>query len=89
MARHMEYGSIRDVNLYMGGSPATPSTLPMAEFPLAYLTMDLTFVKFTQSFSDAILPGIAIIGRKLLDLVGISDRDKVYRLQQTLEEERR
>lgn len=84
MARHIEYGMYNT-----GGGPSTPSTPSMAEYPLAYLTIDLSFVKFTQSFSDAVLPGLPIIGRKLLDLVALGDRDKVYRLERTLEEERR
>ncbi|RDW69561.1 hypothetical protein BP6252_08581 [Coleophoma cylindrospora] len=67
---------------------AGPRIMPPQESMCAYLTMDLQIAKATQAFNDAI--GVqSSAARKLHDIVGPNDRDKVFRLQRIFEDERR
>jgi hypothetical protein len=54
----------------------------------AYLTMEMQIAKTTQNFGDTIVLQ-PVVSRKLQEIVGLNDRDKVLRLQRSFEEERR
>ncbi|KAH6676592.1 hypothetical protein B0J14DRAFT_476513 [Halenospora varia] len=85
--RNLEHASARDANIY--GMPGPGPRMIQTQEPLcAFLTMDMHVVKATTTFSETIATPM-IIGRKLLDIVSGSDREKVARLQRILEEERR
>jgi hypothetical protein len=86
--RFLEHASPSDANIYSGSMVPAPPTLRPHEPLCAYLNMEMQVSKVTQSFSDTI--GVqSLVGRKLQDLVGGSEREKVVRLQRILEDERR
>lgn len=65
-----------------------PRMLPPQELLCAYLTMELQISKVTRSFVDTF--GLqSVISRRLQDVVGPNDREKVVRLQRIFEDERR
>ncbi|KAJ5042155.1 uncharacterized protein L3040_004712 [Drepanopeziza brunnea f. sp. 'multigermtubi'] len=84
--RYTDHASSADANMY--GAPVPPRMTSSFEPPCAYLTMEMQFVKTTQSFGETI--GVqSIQSRRLQDLVSANDRNKVACLQKDLEEERR
>lgn len=86
--RSMEQQSPVDPNVYGGSIPSTPRMLLSQEPICAYLTMEMHIAKATQGFGETI--GVQpVVSRKLHDIVSVSDRDKVFRLQRGFEDERR
>jgi hypothetical protein len=86
--RHLEYATSTDANIY-AYAQRMPQSASAQEPQAAFLNMDLQFIKTTGSFSQSVSPGVTVETRKLLDIVSTTDRDKVYRLQRELEDERR
>lgn len=86
--RYLTHASSTDANIYSSGQPPpAPLVMNSTEQPCAYLSMDMQLSKVSRAFCDAIgTPSVT--GRKLLDTVAVNDRDKVYRLQRQLDEER-
>jgi len=85
--RYLEHASPADANIYAGQAPPNPRVGRPQDVPLAYLNMDLQFSNASRSFSELLsMPSLG--GRKLLDIVASTDRDKVYRLQRVFEDER-
>ncbi|TAQ83066.1 hypothetical protein B7494_g8610, partial [Chlorociboria aeruginascens] len=79
---------LADPSVYGGSMPPTPRMLPTIEPACAYLTMDMQFVKATHAFGETV--GVQpLTGRRLQDVLSMSDRDKVFRLQKMFEDERR
>lgn len=87
--RHLEFASQADPNMYGFQQPRGSQSGPSQEPLIAYLNMELSFVKVTGAFNHSVLPGAPLASRKLLEIVAVGDRDKVYRLQRELEDERR
>jgi hypothetical protein len=85
--RYLEHASPADANIFAGQAPPIPRVGGAQDVPLAYLNMDLQISNASRSFSDLLgMPSLG--GRKLLDIVASTDRDKVYRLQRVFEDER-
>lgn len=85
--RYLEQASSADANIFTGQAPLNPRVGGAQDLPLAYLNMDLQISSASRSFSDLLgMPSLS--GRKLLDIVALTDRDKVYRLQRLFEDER-
>jgi hypothetical protein len=85
--RYLEHASPADANIFAGQAPPNPRVGGAADVPLVYMNMDLQISNATRSFSD--FTGVPSLGgRKLMDIVSPTDRDKVYRLQRVFEEER-
>ncbi|POS87822.1 hypothetical protein EPUL_000752, partial [Erysiphe pulchra] len=79
-----------------------PSSIPQRQVPMlqnprlssnsepacAYLSLDMVVLKATKSFGETI--GLqTIINRNFQDIISHNDREKIYRLQQSFEDERR
>lgn len=88
LARNLEYASSLDANIFAAAAPTTvPRGGGSQEAPHAYLNMELQISIASRSFCDLLgVPSLG--GRKLLDIVAATDRDKVYRLQRLFEDER-
>lgn len=88
-SRHMEHlSSPIDANMYGSSMPPTPRMFATQEPVCAYLNMEMQIAKASTTFSETI--GVqSIISRKLQEIVSSSDREKVSRLQEILEEEKR
>lgn len=85
--RYLEHALPADANIFTGQAPAIPRVGVAQDLPLAYLNMDLQISNASRSFSGILgIPSMG--GRKLLDIVASTDRDKVYRLQRVFEDER-
>jgi len=85
--RYLEHASAADANIFTGQAPAIPRAVGTQDVPLAYLNMDLQISNASRGFSELLgMPSLG--GRKLLDIVASTDRDKVYRLQRVFEDER-
>ncbi|PVH72618.1 hypothetical protein DL98DRAFT_67842 [Cadophora sp. DSE1049] len=85
-AKYPEHASSADANMVSGSIIPTPRILPQEPI-CAYLTMEMQIVKTNQAVIDTI--GFRpLVSRKLQEVVGINDREKVMRLQRALEEER-
>lgn len=85
--RYLEHALPADANIFATQALQNPRLGGAQDVPLAYLNMDLQISNATRSFSDFLgVPSLG--GRKLLDIVSLADRDKVYRLQRVFEEER-
>jgi hypothetical protein len=85
--RYLEHASPADANIFAGQAPPNPRVGGPQDVPLAYLNMDLQISNASRSFSELLgIPSLG--GRKLLDIVASTDRDKVYRLQRVFEDER-
>jgi hypothetical protein len=68
--------------------PPTPRLFAPQEPICAYLNMEMQVTKVSSGFSETI--GVqSVLSRKLQDIVSLTDRDKVSRLQELLEEEKR
>lgn len=77
-----------DAHMYAPSMPPTPRMFAPPEPVCAYLNMDMQIAKASNGFSETI--GVqSVVSRRLQDIVSISDRDKVSRLQEHLEEEKR
>jgi hypothetical protein len=88
--RYLEHASASDANISSGGSFMMPAPRMPPQEPLcAYLTTKMQVAKATRSFEDLIGIPQGIVSRNLQDLLGPNDREKIARLQRTLEEERR
>ena len=86
--RYLEHASSADANMFGGPMAPAPRMLPIHEPLCAYLTMEMQIAKVTRSFGDTV--GLqAVVGRRLQDIIGANDREKVVRLQRILEDERR
>lgn len=65
-----------------------PRLSSSSEPACAYLSLDLVILKATKSFGETI--GLqSILNRNFHDILSHNDREKLYRLQQSFEEERR
>ena len=85
---HMEHASPVDAHIYGQSIPQTPRMFAPQEPTCAYLNMEMQIAKASPGFSETI--GLqSVVSRKLQDIVSASDRDKMSRLQEILEEERR
>lgn len=85
--RYLDHASPADANIFASQAPANARVRGAHDLPLAYLNMDLQISIASRSFSDLLgLPSLG--GRKLLEIVASTDRDKVYRLQRVFEDER-
>ncbi|KAG4030647.1 hypothetical protein MFRU_011g01050 [Monilinia fructicola] len=76
-----------NTNLY-GEAMSTNQRMAPYEPACAFLTMEMQIAKTTQAFSG-VVGAHSVVGRKLHDIVSVSDRDKIYRLQRGFEDERR
>lgn len=88
--RHMEHAILSPIDAHMYGSmmPPTPRMFPVQEPICAYLNMEMQIAKSTSGFSETI--GVqSVVTRRLHDIVSANERDKITRLQEQLEEEKR
>jgi hypothetical protein len=86
--RHMEHTTSPDAHIYGSSMPPTPRLFAPQEPICAYLNMEMQVTKVSSGFSETI--GVqSVLSRKLQDIVSLTDRDKVSRLQELLEEEKR
>ncbi|QSZ30277.1 hypothetical protein DSL72_004799 [Monilinia vaccinii-corymbosi] len=74
-------------NPYGDAMPTNQRMTPY-EPACAFLTMEMQIAKTTQAFSG-VVGAHSVVNRKLHDIVSVSDRDKIYRLQRGFEDERR
>ncbi|KAI1658027.1 hypothetical protein F4813DRAFT_68284 [Daldinia decipiens] len=80
--RFIERGSASDANIF----PAPISIPPRAQEPVAFLTTDLEIMGASGTFMEAV--GVrSVMGRRLLDVVNPGERDRVFALQRSLQEE--
>ncbi|KAI0840976.1 hypothetical protein F5Y06DRAFT_234672 [Hypoxylon sp. FL0890] len=80
--RFIERGSAADANVYPPPLP-TPARAPE---PVAFLTTDLEISRASSTFVEAV--GLrSILGRRLLDVVSPSERERVIALQRSLQDE--
>ncbi|KAI1377739.1 hypothetical protein F4677DRAFT_46317 [Hypoxylon crocopeplum] len=80
--RFLEHGSVADVNIF-----SAPLSIPTrAPEPVAFLTTDLEIAKASRTFNEAV-GSPSVKGRRLLDVVSPSERDKVMVLQRSLQDE--
>ncbi|TVY55349.1 hypothetical protein LSUE1_G010348, partial [Lachnellula suecica] len=86
--RYMDHASPADANMFGGPMPPAQRMLQSQEPLCAYLTMEMQVAKVSRSFDDMI-GSQAAISKRLQDIVAVSDREKIARLQRALEEERR
>jgi hypothetical protein len=85
--RYLDRASTADANIFSGSQlPQTPHIIGSPEQPCAYLTMEMQVSRASRTFCEA-TGNTSVTGRKLLEIVSLNDRDKVYRLQRLLEEE--
>lgn len=84
-SRYLDHASTADAGVY-GGGPQYEAHHGPGEAPCAYLSMDLQLLRTNRAFEEAV--GATVVGRRLFEVVGPSDLDKLYRLQRTLDEER-
>lgn len=77
-----------DTPMYGPSIPQTPRMFAPQEPICAYLNMDMQIAKVSSGFGETIGMQSAV-SRRLHDIVSPSDRDRVSRLQEALEEERR
>jgi hypothetical protein len=87
--RHIEHATSHlDAHMYGPGVPPTPRMLAIQEPICAYLNMEMQIAKASSGFSETI--GIQnVASKRLHDIVSDNDREKVVRLQDQLEEEKR
>ncbi|THV52589.1 hypothetical protein BGAL_0075g00350 [Botrytis galanthina] len=76
-----------NTNVYGEAMPTNQRMVPY-EPACAFLTMEMQIAKTTQAFSG-VVGAHSVVGRKLHDIVSVSDRDKIFRLQSGFEDERR
>ncbi|ESZ97729.1 hypothetical protein SBOR_1916 [Sclerotinia borealis F-4128] len=76
-----------NTNVYGEAMPTNQRMTPY-EPACAFLTMEMQIAKTTQAFSG-VVGAHSVVGRKLHDIVSVSDRDKIFRLQRGFEDERR
>lgn len=76
-----------NTNVY-GEAMSTNQRMTPCEPACAFLTMEMQIAKTTQAFSG-VIGTHSVVGRKLHDIVSVSDRDKIFRLQSGFEDERR
>jgi len=82
-SQYLDHAATADANIYNTSRGVLPP-----EQICAYLTMDLQIAKASRGFGDMI--GVqSVMTRKLHDIVGAGDRDKVFRLQNSFDNERR
>lgn len=67
---------------------STNQRMPPYEPACAFLTVEMQIAKTTQAFSG-VVGAHSVVNRKLHDIVTVSDRDKIFRLQKGFEDERR
>ncbi|KAI0844495.1 hypothetical protein F5Y00DRAFT_198153 [Daldinia vernicosa] len=80
--RFIERGSTSDANIF----PAPISIPPRAQEPVAFLTTDLEIMGASGTFMEAV--GVrSVMGRRLLDVVSPGERDRVFALQRSLQDE--
>ena len=84
----MDHASPADANIFSGQVPPIQRVAGGHELPWAYLTMDLQICDASRTFGE-LLGMSSLVGRKLLDIVAVDSRDKVYRLQLVFEGERK
>jgi hypothetical protein len=88
--RYLEHASPSDANISSGATFMIPAPRMPTQEPLcAYLTTKMQVAKSTRTFENLIGMPQGIVSRNLQELLGVNDREKVARLQRTLEEERR
>ena len=81
-SQYLDHAATADANIY------PPRGIPPQEQVCAYLTMDMQIAKASRGFGDMI--GVqSVMTRKLHDIVGGGDRDKIFRLQHSFDNERR
>ncbi|KAL7627492.1 hypothetical protein AAE478_001685 [Parahypoxylon ruwenzoriense] len=80
--RFPERGSVADANIF----PAPLSIPPRAPEPVAFLTINLEIAKVSGTFTEAVGSQL-IVGRRLLEIVSPSERDRVIGLQRSLQDE--
>lgn len=86
--RHLEYASLADANIHGRAVPLAPRARTYNEVSCAYLTMNMQIAKATPNFLEAI--GIqSLASRKFIDIVSVPDRDKILRLENIFDRERR
>ena len=87
--RHMEHAtSPIDAHMYGSSVPPTQRIYAPQEPICVYLNMEMQIAKASSGFSETI--GVqSVVSRKLHDIVSLGDRDKISRLQELLEEEKR
>lgn len=88
---HAAYASPRPHDPNMHHAAARPYTTQASQEPAsAYFSMDLQLVTATRAFSDTLVSSGARQPpfSRLLDIIAPQDRDRAYRLQRTLEDER-
>ncbi|KAG9248129.1 hypothetical protein BJ878DRAFT_476749 [Calycina marina] len=83
-AQFIERASIANANVY----PSQSRDSPPQEQICAYLTMDMQIAKASVGFAE-VVGAQSVMNRKLHDLVGAGNRDKIFRLQTAFENERR
>ncbi len=80
--RYIERGSAADANVF-----PPPLSIPQRVIePVAFLTTELEFAKISASFSEAV-NSQPILGRRLMDVVHVAERDRVVGLQRALQDE--
>jgi len=81
-SQYIDHAATADANIY------PPRGILPQEQVCAYLTMDMQIAKVSRGFAEMI--GLqSLMNRKLHDIVGAGDRDKVFRLQNSFDNERR
>lgn len=89
----MDYGqrvasSPAHLERFVHGRPEYPPVPPLPE-PVAYLNMNLEFVKVSPTFDDALAARSSIVGRRLADIVAQSDIDRISTLCNTFAAEQK
>ena len=80
--RHIERGSAADANVF-----PPPLSIPQRVVePVAFLTTELEFAKVSTSFVEAV-GSQPILGRRLMEVVNVAERDRVIALQRVLQDE--
>ena len=80
--RYIERGSAADANVF-----PPPLSIPQRVVePVAFLTTELEFAKVSASFLEAI-GSQPILGRRLVEVVNVAERDRVVALQRALQDE--
>lgn len=82
--RYLDRASASDANIYT--APLSIATRPPE--PVIYLTLDMDIVKVSPSFSD-VVGASDLTGRRLIDIVTNSDRERVLALRAQLQDEQR
>ncbi|KAL2209014.1 hypothetical protein CC79DRAFT_1367216 [Sarocladium strictum] len=82
--RYLDRASAADANIY---TPSLSIATRPPE-PALYLTLDLDIVKASTTFVD-VIGSPEVTGRKLIDIVGANDRERVMAIRAEIQDEQR